>query len=830
MPVRPSLAAAFAIGLLAMSGVAAAQTANLEDVGPRLPGVAVPNASAAGGEEPAALSANAAAPGFVAGPSFQYFHEGRTTGGWIADAAFLTLPLGGLVPTLALDWIRPGDDPRFRRTVLGAALSDHRTFSLGGAWTWVHSPDPELDRVESYSLGLTVRPSRWLSLAAAADGLGARLAGERLDVRWDVGAAVRTWRDRLTLSADLLASDRGTGAGDFDPRALAFGAHAEVAAGLVLSGQVQAPLQSGSDAVGLVALGWNARHTGAVAGGAVDDARGARWLAGVRASAEAYRAAPPLRARAAHVDLEEELTERRPFPFAAPRDRFGALLARVRQLRDEPGVGGVSVTVDDLPLGLARTGELRAALAELARRKPVVAYLRGGRLAAYWLASAATAIHAPPAAVVDVAGLSSTTPFLRDGLARIGVAFDVVAAGRYKTAPDPLVRQEMSDAQREAQDSLLDGLFGRIVADVAASRRIPEARVRELVDVGLFVSADAQAAGLLDGIAWPDELERLVSDRAGRELAGGGGRPARPREAQRWGERPVVALVPIEGTIVGGKSRGAPIGGRLAGADSIGEQIRRAVDDDRVKALVLRIDSAGGDALASDLLWREVVRARQRGKPVVASLGDVAASGGYLVAVGADAIVAEPATVTGSIGVFALKPDLSGLLGKVGVNVVTNRRGARADLHSPARGWTADERALVERHVQAFYEGFKARVAEGRRMSPADVESAAAGRAWTGAQAKERRLVDELGSLEDAVALARERAGIAAGDEEVERFEAPRGVFETLSRLVGSGEPALARVARAFPEVGAALLLVEMDDLVALPPEWLGEAQPPDPR
>jgi protease-4 len=820
---RPLVAAALA---LALPLAAAGQTANLQDVGPRLGGIAVPNAGVAAAEEPSGLSVSAAAPGFVAGPSFQYFHEARTDGEYRGDGVWLTLPLGGLVPTLALDWLYPPDTPRLRRTTLGVALSDHRVASLGGAWTWVQSPDPELDRVESLALGATLRPARWLSLAASIDGLGARLAGERLEARWAVGPAVRTWRDRLTLSADLLASDRATGGADFDPQALAFGVGAEAWAGVRVAAQVQAPLHSGGDVVGLLSLTLDAPGSGATFGGAADAAQGARWLVGVRASAEQYRAATPRRgSRAVHLVLRDELSPRRAFPFPAPPDPFGRLLARVAEVGEDASAGALVVTVDDLDLGLARAGELRAALAAVAARKPVVAWLRGGRLAEYWLATAAHAIHAPPAAWLEVSGLAATTPFLRDGLARIGVGFDVVAVGRYKTAPDPLVRRDMSDAQREATDARLDADFGRVVADLAAARRLPEARVRELIDQALFTTEDARAAGLIDGVAWPDELEQVIAARAGRKLKLAGFVAAREREARRWGPRPVLALVPIEGAIVAGRSRGTPVGGPLVGAEDVARQVRRAADDDAVKAIVLRIDSPGGDALASDLLRREVARARTKGKPVVASLGDVAASGGYLVAIAADAIVAEPSTATGSIGVFALKPDLSGLLAKLGVNVVTLRRGARADLRSPTRPWSADERALVERSVQAFYEGFKARVAEGRRLAPDAVERAAGGRVWTGTQALERGLVDRLGGLEQALALARERAGLEADDGEVRRFEPPRGLLEGLAPLAAGEPPLAAGLLRALPELGAAALLLEMGELVALPVAWLG----PDP-
>jgi protease-4 len=251
------------------------------------------------------------------------------------------------------------------------------------------------------------------------------------------------------------------------------------------------------------------------------------------------------------------------------------------------------------------------------------------------------------------------------------------------------------------------------------------------------------------------------------------------------------------------------------------------VDDD-VGAIVLRVDSPGGDALASDLIWRELMVARERGKPVIASMGDVAASGGYFIASAADVIVAEPTTLTGSIGVFVVKPDFSALLAKLGVNAVTVKRGENATLRSTSKPWTASERAAVERTVHGFYDIFLSRVVESRRMDEEAVERVAGGRVWTGAEALERGLVDRLGSLSDAVALARERARIGAGEEvTIRRYEADRGFLRSLS---GGSDRAdsLSALAERVPEIAAAALLAEIDAPAALPVEWVSGGLPGD--
>jgi protease-4 len=255
------------------------------------------------------------------------------------------------------------------------------------------------------------------------------------------------------------------------------------------------------------------------------------------------------------------------------------------------------------------------------------------------------------------------------------------------------------------------------------------------------------------------------------------------------------------------------------------ELLRSAAGSPLARAVVIRVDSPGGDGFASDLIWRAVGEVRRRGTPVVVSMGDVAASGGYLVSVGASAILAEPTTLTGSIGVFALKPDLSGLLSKLDVNVESQQRGANARIDTFTRAWTPEERAVVERQVGGFYAQFVGKVAEGRRLPGARVEEIARGRVWTGSQALERGLVDRLGGLAEAVALAKELAGL---DEEalVRRLEPtggfPASVFPALAAF-GDDGPSPAQVALSrIPEIQAAALLAEMGTVLALPEDWLG--------
>ncbi|ACG72431.1 signal peptide peptidase SppA, 36K type [Anaeromyxobacter sp. K] len=821
---------------LAAPAAAHAQLSAVTDRVQGLPaGLAVPSLGAAVAEEPADLSANPAAIGFLGGLGLQYFHESGLRPGARGDGLYAGDRLGPLGVGYSVEWLRPGLDAggeRWRRSRLGLTLGDGRALSLGVAWTWIASRNDAIEQAGGWDLGLTLRPTRWLSIGAAMLGRDARLGGADVPVRYDLGLATRLWHDRLTLSADLLANDEARDA--FRSDHLAFGAAAELWRGVALGLQVQLPVRDlpgdAGDPLGLVSLTWNAPHSGVTFAGAGVGGRGG-WLGGARLSEERYRSGGPAVVMPT-VDVDRELQRRRVLVFdVGDRDPYATLVTRLEAARDDPEVGALLVRIGGLSLGGGRVEELRALLAAVRARKPVLAYLEGGGTREYWLATAATAIAAPPGAPLIVNGISTSQLFLRGGLARLGIAFDVVKAGAYKSAAEPLVRDAPSPEAREATEAVLDDVFGRFVAQVAEARRLPPERVRALVDQGLFTAEEAKEAGLVDAVAWPDELERWGRAVAGRRLFERGAyRPEPERLAQRWGRPAVIQVVRVEGIIARGRSRADPLGADgVAGAETIAAEIHRAADDAAVRAIVLRIESGGGDGLASDLIWREAVRARRKGKPVIASMGDLAASGGYLVAVGADAILAERSTLTGSIGVFAAKPDLSGLLAKLSIHPEAYQRGENARLVSVLKPWTPAERAVLEKQIGAFYRQFVARVAEGRRLTTAEVEAVAGGRVWTGQQALERKLVDRIGTLADAIRLARERIGLAPDDVvEVRREDGGGALARVAGRaLTAAPEPPLAGLARAFPELSALALLTEIGPVLAIPEEWVApEAGP----
>ncbi len=821
--------AALAAAAVLAAPVARAQLSSATDRANGLPaGLALPVLGAAAAEEPTALGVNPAGIGFVGGLALHYFHEEDAAPGDRADGLYAADRLGPFGLGGSFEWVRPGEGlgADYRRSRFALTLGDGQAFSAGVGWSWVASSDPGLAEASSWDAGLTLRPVRWLSVSGAALDLDRRVAGARVPARWDVGAATRLADDALTLSADLRADDAD--GQRFRVTHVVAGAGGETPFGFALSAQLQVPLRDSlsEHTSFLIALTWNGAH-GGVTGATTSTRASSGWLAGVRASTERYRTASEGEAMPA-LDVADELEQKRTlFFFVKEQDPYGALVHRLQEARDDPEVAALVLKIDGLPLGAGRAAELREVIARIRERKPVLVYLQGGGTREYWVASAATRVSAPPGASFFVNGLAASQLFFKDTLARLGVAFEVVKAGAYKSAAEPLVRTEASPEAREATNAVLDDLYGRFVSDVAAARKLPPEKVRALVDQGLFLSEEARTERLIDDVVWPDEVERWARRVTGRHLhLTGRYQPEPEREAQHWSRPPVVEIVRVEGVIAMGKSRTDPLGAEgLAGADTVTAELRRAVADDEVKAIVLRVESPGGDGLAGDLIWREVVRARQKGKIVVASMGDVAASAGYLVAAGADAIVAEPSTLTGSIGVFAAKPDLSGTLEKLSIHREAAVRGEHALLTSILRPWSESERKVVQRQIDAFYGLFLDRVAEGRKLPRPEVEAVAGGRVWTGHQAFERRLVDRLGSVTDAVALAREKAGIRADDLVlVRRAGSGGGVLGRVSPPPLRGEEpdgALARLAAAVPELRVLSVLSELGPVLALPEEWV---------
>lgn len=444
----------------------------------------------------------------------------------------------------------------------------------------------------------------------------------------------------------------------------------------------------------------------------------------------------------------------------------------------------------------AKLQELRDAITDFRRSgKPAYAHLEFGGQSEYYLATACDRVFLVPSSSLDLTGLASYQLFLRGTFDLIGVYPDIVHVGAYKTAANQYTEKAMTPEHREMEESLTTDLYEQVIRAVADGRKKSVEEVRALMDQGPFLPEEARAAGLIDDVAYEDQVDEKLkaTDRDRRRIDLDEYRRISPSSlGLNRGAR--FAVIYASGVIVSGGGGYDPLNGPAVGSDTLIDAIRKVRKDTRVKAVILRIDSPGGAAVASDVIWRELTLASadKPAKPLVASMSDLAASGGYYIAMAAPTIVAEPGTLTGSIGIFGGKFVTGGTYGKLGVTIESISRGRNAEMNSPVRPYSEAERAELEGQLKAFYTQFVEKVAKSRRLTPERVQEIAQGRVWTGRQAKEIGLVDELGGLERAVALAKQQAKIPA-DQEVELVAYPprRTLYDVLASQLASSDRAM---------------------------------------
>ena len=466
------------------------------------------------------------------------------------------------------------------------------------------------------------------------------------------------------------------------------------------------------------------------------------------------------------------------------------LVESLHKAKRDPRIGAVLLMPTQLTSPYwAKVQELRDAITDFrSSGKKVIAYLEYGGDREYYLASAADRVFLMPTSPLDLAGVASYEVFLRGTLDKVGAYPDFLHIGQYKTAPNQLTEKQMTPAHREMAQSLNREAYDQLVRGIAQSRHKSEADVRQLIDRGPFLPEDALRNGLVDDLAYEDQLDDRVPELRSRS---GEMKPVEGTDYQRVDARSVgirprsrIAVLYAVGEIASGKSSFDPVNGGVVGSDTLVEQIRQMRDDSTIKAIVLRIDSPGGSSVASDVIWRElmITRDQKRSRPLIVSMSDLAASGGYYIATPGQVIVAEPGTLTGSIGVFAGKIVYGGAAGKIGVTEQTVKDGANADIDSPFSRFTPDQRTKMQDIIQGFYDNFVDKVAMSRHATPQRIDQLGQGRVWTGAQAKDRGLVDAIGGLDTAIALAKQRANIPA-DEDVELVSYPprRSLYQTLT-------------------------------------------------
>jgi protease-4 len=485
----------------------------------------------------------------------------------------------------------------------------------------------------------------------------------------------------------------------------------------------------------------------------------------------------------------------RPGPTGPSLEGLRGILARIA---GDGRTSGVVLRLRSLDAGWAALEELRREITAFRERGGrVVAYLLDPvDSRSYYLACAADEILATPLATIGVTGLRTRVNFLKEALTRIGVEAEVVAVSPYKSAGDPFVRNEFSRESREQAERLLDRRFEELVGAIARGRDLSLEEVRSAIDGAPYSAPEGLSRGLLDVVCYEDELpERLGTEGRRAMLVEWSAARRSLRVPYRRSPRRRVGLVSLSGTIVRGKSRRLPVplpllGGEQAGSESVVAALRLAEKNRRVAAILFHVESPGGDALASDLIWREVERIRAK-KPVVVLMGNAAASGGYYVSAAATHVVARRSTITGSIGVLSIRPVARGFYEKIGVNPAAVQRGARAGLLDLSRSPTPDELRVLREQISFIYDAFKGRVTRGRGLEATELEDVAGGRVWTGVEALALGLADEVGGFDEALRKARDLGKVERDSPEaLIKISPPR-----------SGRPAPAKPAEAAREM-----------------------------
>jgi protease-4 len=773
----------------------------------------LPFRSVAGEDGAHTLFTNPALLGFDTDPVYAAFLDTTDLTGGGVDALTLATTGSGLGAGIGYREL-PGFGSWWTLTS-GLSLPLTSTLAVGSAFNW-QLPEGGDNNFVSWDLGLGWRPAPWLGLGGSINNLGSPLPEMGVNTRYDAGLALRPLGDRLTLGLDVLADAPPDLPASYLGEA---SLRLHPMRGVWVRGWADRPL-AGAGEIGFggalelrladTAVGVDARgSTSSTSQG------GGLYFTSVRGDDQLFLPGRPI----------AELTIGGGYPyqpvaslFSAPEESYLTLLRRLDAAARDPRLKGILLRLEDAQFSVAQIEELRGLIRKARTHgKPVVAWLGGDASnGAYLLASACDKVYLHPAGGLELVGLSAEVQYWKGALDLVGVEAQYAQRAEYKSGPEPMTRTGSSDPAREELDALIDDLYGALVTGVAEGRgRSPE-EIRATVDAGPYSAREALAKGLVDGLLYPDELDVELEGAfpADYTLADD---YARDVDESGWKPQRAVAVVVVDGAISEGESSGGGLfGGTATGSETVARALREAAETRAVKAVVLRVDSPGGSAFASDEIWRAVERVKEAGKPVVVSMGGYAASGGYYVSAGADSIWAEPSTITGSIGVYGGKFNAAGLFDKLGVNTEITARGRNASMFSMSRPMDAVEYAALDRLIGETYAQFKERVAAGRNLTPEKVEEVARGRVWSGSRAREMGLVDSWGGFYEAVDDARVRAGMAprAPYELVvfDAFSGPLSVPGQVARVRGMIARALTPRIETPPELDAFWRLAALRD------------------
>ena len=738
------------------------------------PYVPAPGRPIASGDDASATAYNPANLAYLPGAELRWTMVGRGASGLPDGHAFdLGLPLfGGLSTALRVDLLNvdrtsgPTASQQWFRWALATKLSDGLAF--GTTFGWSFSDRFDLNDSFSVTSALTLRPTTFLSLSAVARDWS---VGDNRT--YDLGLALRPFWGLRVAELGLEASVRER-SGDVTPRAT-------LGVDVPMLGRLRGEMAlrdpgGRNDWTGLVGLDVNFGGLQA-GGGAIVDSSGGDVGYWATAAVRSFREPGlPMPKRVVRFRIEST-------PGVRKHTR---LLERLWKLSEDPEVAGVLLELRSAPSSsLAHSEELGDAIRLLrARGKKVMCHLEDAGGSALYVCAQADRIAMNPAGGLRFAGLASSYMYYGGVLEKLHVRSEFVRVAEHKLAAEQYTLKASSEIGRVDHQALLNSLEGIYMHDVGGGRRMTISALRKAIARGPFVASEAQKEGLVDVLAYEDEIERFVTETMGSRARLVDDAPS-TRSPDTWRSPSKVAVVYLSGDMVDGESQTIPfIGIKLAGSYTVTKALKKAREDSSIKAVVFRIETGGGSSLAADVILREAMLTA-KAKPMIVSMGTSAASGGYYASVSGAPIYANPATITGSIGIFYGKVDVSGLLSHLGIGMEQFRTAPRADAESLYRPFTEDERHELGVKVKQFYDLFVARVSEGRKMKPEDVDAIARGRVWLGADALDRKLVDRLGGLREALEAAREKAGLPADAPMVELPDEDETLLGTLAKLAG---------------------------------------------
>ena len=726
----------------------------------------LPAASIASIEDPSALLINPANLTWAAPYDLLFLHE-QSLKSRVPGDSFFKGQAEGLFFNfkgfgLGIQYVRPrSDEPKgdylkynlvvplfhvrkFFSMAVGVELIDPTQNNKNPSWDWM--------------IGASFHPLRYLSLGVVGRNLGqARIyAGERTRPTLDLGLSVRPlWfsPERLTLATDVQWIKNVK-----DPT-IFFTAQVEVLDWLhiVAGADVKGTFQTGVS-LDFLRFGLGSALRFSHQNGSRPDS----LVISARISTDDHKGLAPSRSVTAVLMLNRDVNPNSAplWSLFKPAVTLWDIEQAIRRAATDKRIDSVFIKVEDPQLTMTAVQELREAVAYVRTAgKKVFFHLQEANNLTYALATAGDAIFLEPSGIVRFIGPKLEALFFKGTLDLIGAKAEFQRVGKFKTAVEMVTNKEPSEPNREMLNSLADEYADQIFQMVAEGRNLPVARVQEIVDAGLLTTEQAQTLGLVDGVYHGDEIDPVIGNRLGHTVTWDISYLSNRSYDVRWSERPTIAVLHGTGAI----TYDFDIAGGIDTRAFI-EQLKTLREDSSIDAVVVRLDSPGGSGTASDLIWNEIKKLK-KSKPVIISMGSLAASGAYYLSAPADVIVADAATLTGSIGVFSLMFDLSELYAKIGISKTIIKRGKLADIDTTFRARNAEESALLQTMADTFYQGFIQKVAEGRGLTLEQVDAISQGRVWTGRQAKQIGLVDELGGLFRAIDIAKQRIGLSPDDQ-----------------------------------------------------------------